>query len=141
MNKMMAVIVTMFLVGCGQQKVVELIQGDSGSNGIDGATGAQGEVGAQGDIGDTGATGAIGAQGAVGATGPAGLNGSTFEVVKPCPSTHVVYSEIFLKIGGKLYALYDGGPHLDRLVELVNGTYMTTDGRNCIFTVSGGNIQ
>jgi hypothetical protein len=60
--------------------------------------------------------------------------------LKPCPLTFTTYSEVLFKIGNKIYALYDGGPNQDRLVELPDGNYVTTDGRNCHFTISGGNL-
>jgi hypothetical protein len=78
--------------------------------------------------------------GPVGPMGPSGLNGTTFEIVQLCPSLSGSYPEVLFKIGGRLYAHFDGGANLDRLVLLPNGTYSTTDGRNCVFTVSGGNV-
>jgi hypothetical protein len=59
------------------------------------------------------------------------------EVIKLCPETHITgESEILLKLGAALFAVYDGGPNKVRLVELAPNEYVTTDGRQCYFTVT-----
>lgn len=59
--------------------------------------------------------------------------------IKPC-GEEFNNDEIFLRMtDGNILALYDGGPHEDRLVLLAPGNYITTDrnkNRTCNFTVT-----
>jgi hypothetical protein len=59
--------------------------------------------------------------------------------IKPC-GAEFNNDEIFLRMtDGNILALYDGGPHEDRLVLLAPGNYITTDrnkNRTCNFTVT-----
>ena len=59
--------------------------------------------------------------------------------IKPCGS-EFANDEIFLRMtDGNILALYDGGPHEDRLVLLAPGNYITTDrnkNNTCHFTVT-----
>jgi len=63
------------------------------------------------------------------------------EIVPLCPDTYVEgSSEMLLKLYNtngtfKLMAVYDGGPNRDRLVSVVPGNYLTTDGRGCSFRI------
>lgn len=91
-----------------------------------------------GSKGDTGATGATGPAGQVGPTGPPGPQGQPGEnalanaigikgYIYPC-GQEFNNDEIFLRLtDGKILALYDGGPHEDRLTLLAPGSYITTD--------------
>ncbi len=104
--------------------------------------------------GTNGAPGAVGPQGAVGPVGPQGPQGEPGEnalanaigiasYIRPC-GNEFDNDEIFLRMtDGNILALYDGGPHEDRLVLLAPGNYITTDrnkNRTCHFTVNS-NLQ
>lgn len=77
-----------------------------------------------------------------GEDGQDGVNGTLVEVLSPCGNLGP-YHEVLLKLSnGALIALFDGGPQLDRLVLLTAGSYRTTDGFSCNFTVdANGNIN
>ena len=81
-------------------------------------------------------------QGPAGAPGADGLNGTdgadaVLEVMNPC-GAQGNYEEVLLKLNdGRIIALFDGGSNLDRLVVLpVPGTYSTTDGFSCTFSLN-----
>jgi len=95
--------------------------------------------GAKGDKGDTGATGQTGT---TGQTGAAGQNASGIyitEIINPC-GVEFANDEVFIKLStGRILALYDGGPHQDRLALIAPGNYITTDAvqnSSCSFTVT-----
>jgi hypothetical protein len=92
----------------------------------------------------TAPTGPAGPQGERGEQGPRGLDGSSPEAVPFCPDVPGVegaFQEYGLRIGGKLYAVYAQGQRIF-LTELSAGTYVTTDGRACIFSVNEeGQVQ
>lgn len=74
--------------------------------------------------------------GAQGEQGIPGEPGSTVEVVNLCPSISGAYPEILFKIDGALYAVYYAPAQSKSHLVLVSpGSYVTTDGRNCHFTV------
>lgn len=123
-------------------------QGPQGSPGSQGVPGQDGRDGAQGIPGGPGPSGAVGANGRDGDTGPVGPEGpvgvpgqagvSTVAVypVVFCPTVAGSYPEVGLCIGNRLYAVYDGNPSQVHYTEIPPGTYSTTDGRSCTFTVS-----
>jgi hypothetical protein len=85
--------------------------------------------------------------GLAGAQGPAGINGtdapsppfSIVELVNPCGDAPYIYDELFLRLGnGRLVASFsdNSSGKNTRFSELVPGSYMTTDGDGCIFTVT-----
>jgi hypothetical protein len=88
--------------------------------------GPRGEPGPKGDSGDRGPEGAAGRDG----------NDAYAEVVPLCPNLAGAYPEVLLRISGKLYAVFAPGTPNVRLVEIVPGSYVTTDGRSCSFTVT-----
>lgn len=138
MNKYLMVAILIGLGACGDRDRVQLIpgpKGDVGERGNDGES-IVGPVGPRGEPGEDGES----IVGPAGPQGIPGLNGTTIEIVQLCPNLPGSYPEVLFKIGGQLYALFDGGANLDRLVLLTDGTFRTTDGRNCVFTVSGGNV-
>jgi hypothetical protein len=94
----------------------------------------QGPKGEQGAKGDTGAAGQDGLDGADGLDGKDGLNGSSIMFITVCQSG--AYPEVLMCVDDKLYAVFDGGPHKDRLVYLPPGNYRTTDDGGCLFSVS-----
>lgn len=90
-------------------------------NGLDGA---MGPVGPKGERGDPGTPGL------------AGADGSTVEKIKLCPDVPGgAFSEYLLKIDGTFIGVYASGQKIG-LVELWAGTWTTTDGRNCSFTIT-----
>lgn len=76
--------------------------------------------------------------------GENGSDGSTISILRPCSTVN--HAEIFLKLStGEIVAVYDGGPHDDRLTLLVpNVTYVTTDKdtkKDCRFKIdNNGNV-
>ena len=87
--------------------------------------------------GPRGETGKVGPQGEPGRDA---VNGSVFETLVPCPETATAFSEVLFRINGNVYAVYDGGASLDRLVQVPDGFYGTSDGRGCTFTLYGGDL-
>lgn len=111
-----------------------------------GSTGSKGEKGDEGQDGSEGIQGPKGDTGSVGEKGDTGANGSSFTLypVTPCRDTiSGAYPEVLMCINDKLFAVYDSGV-LGKVhyVEVIPGSYVTTDGRSCHFTVTSGcNIQ
>ena len=102
-------------------------------NGQPGEQGPAGDAGAVGPQGPAGDAGAIGPQGPVGTAGPLGV----VAVISPC-NTPATDNESFLGLGdGSLIAVWSDGPSDTHLVDLANGTFVTTDGTGCVFTLSG----
>jgi len=96
-------------------------------NGLDGE---KGEKGNKGDKGDTGNT-----------SPPAQF--TPIAIIDPCGDASGIYDEVFLKLyDGSILASFsdtvDGKN--TRFVLLKNGTYQTTDGDNCVFTLMNGAI-
>lgn len=86
--------------------------------------------GAKGDKGDRGETGPQGPM-------PSGIY--ITEIINPC-GVEFNNEEVFLRLStGRILALYDGGPHEDRLALIAPGNYITTDrnqNRACAFTIT-----
>jgi hypothetical protein len=121
--------------------------GSQGDKGDTGETGSQGETGSKGDKGDTGEKGDKGDTGAAGQDGADGANGqdapvslfSTVTVIDPCGDKSGVYDEVLLKLAdGSILASFsdDANGKNTRFSLLVPGSYMTTDGSKCYFTVN-----
>lgn len=114
------IILLIFLSGCAAKK---------GDNGLNGGTGPQGSQGAIGNTGNQ---------------GPQGVPGIPGTLVNPkvfCPNIPGSFPETYLDIGGVLVAQYYDGQGRSQLAILVPGNYVTTDGRNCHFSVdSGGHV-
>jgi hypothetical protein len=123
-------------ITCGSS-VAYVYNGQNGQNGtscsISNATG-----GAQITCGSTSQMIYDGQNGAVGPVGPPGPQGQPGQnalanaigikgYIYPC-GQEFANDEIFLRLtDGKILALYDGGPHEDRLALLAPGNYITTD--------------
>lgn len=90
--------------------------------------------------GPRGETGKVGPTGPEGPRGEAGVDGALFETLVPCPETATAFSEVLFRINGNVYAVYDGGASLDRLVQVPDGHYTTSDNRGCQFTLYGGDL-
>ena len=97
-------------------------------NGTQGSKGETGEsiVGPQGEKGDKGDSGQDGADAVV-------------ELVDPCGDASGIYDEVLLKLGdGTLLASFSDNVNGQntRFSVLTPGSYVTTDGSNCHFTVN-----
>lgn len=113
--------------------------GPAGVPGMDGTTGPQGEPGPNGNDGKDGANGSDGSPGQPGSPGAPGVVGSIVTPVLPCPGIVGPYAEVLFCVDERLYAVYDGGtPGQVHYTEVVPGSYVTTDGRSCHFTVTSG---
>jgi len=106
----------------------------------DGKDGSDGQAGAAGKDGSDGADGKDGQDGAAGKDGNNGADGqdSIIEVVDPC-GKESSYDEVLFRLSdGRLYALYYAPPR-SFLTYLPPGTYITTDGTGCQFTINSEN--
>ncbi len=105
-------------------------------NGIDGSAGPQGDPGLNGQDGQDGATGPEGS--------PAPVNPYTIlKIIDPCGDAPGIYDEVILRLGtGQLLSAFsdnvDG--YNTRFSLLVPGSYQTTDGSNCHFSVGGDGV-
>jgi hypothetical protein len=130
--------------------------GLDGANGADGRDGLDGVNGADGLDGANGADGRDGLDGVNGADGLDGLNGTDgkdgadgespipIEVIDPCGDNPNVIDEVILRMpDGKLLASFSDNEEgrNTRFSVLPEGTFMTTDGSRCVFTVSNGNVS
>lgn len=92
----------------------------------------------KGEQGPAGEAGAVGERGLDGRSveGPPGKD-AELETIELCPSTtsSIGFKEYVLKIQGELYAVYASGQKIF-MTKLKPGNYVTTDGRNCQFTVN-----
>lgn len=99
------------------------------------------EDGSDGEKGETGPEGEQGPAGDTGAPGPTGQAGTslTIQSIIPCPALVGSFPEVLFCINDTLYAVYDGSGKQDvHLTQIIPGSYVTTDGRSCHFTVSTG---
>lgn len=99
-----------------------------------------------GEVGAVGATGAIGAQGPQGEQGEMGPTSpnSIATVIDPCGDHPTKHDEVILQLeNGLLLASFsDNANGLNTRFSLLgNGTYGTTDGTSCTFTVSSGVVS
>ena len=103
-------------------------EGPIGPTGATGATGSQGPIGPQGPQGDAGAPGRDGVDGADG-------RDAIIEIIDPC-GKQTTYDEVLLRTSSGLLLAYfeNGGKRF--LTEIRPGRYVTTDGTNCLFTVT-----
>lgn len=112
----------------------------NGTNGVDGADGSDGSDGTDGADGQDGQDGQNGQDGADGADGEDGQDltpgmYAITEVVVLCPSIAGSYKEVLLRLGsGQLMAHYSHG-NMQFLTLIGAGSYQSTDGRGCNFTV------
>lgn len=98
--------------------------------------GTNGQDGAKGDKGDTGDQGPAGSDAPPTQFTPVAL-------VNPCGNAPGIWNEVFLKLAdGTILASFSDNANgkNTRFSVLTDGTYQTTDGDNCVFTLSGGAI-
>lgn len=150
------------LSSCGDKLVerVELIPGPQGPAGEKGDQGDRGSDGSNGQsctvqtvvpsveapaggalilCGDSSVLLLNGVDGEDGADAPQ-TPYSIVEVIDPCGDASGIYDEIIIRLGtDELVASFSDNANgkNTRLSLLVPGTYQTTDGSNCVFTVSG----
>lgn len=150
-------------------KLIPGPQGEQGATGAQGAAGQDGNNGLDGvgcsvtqvSLGDLvlpnggaivlcGASSALISNGAAGTNGSNGTNGldalptaySIVDMKDPCGNSPGIYDEVLLKLGnGTLVASFsDNANGLNtRLSVLVPGTFTTTDGSHCTFSVDINN--
>ncbi len=124
--------------------------GKDGSNGSDGAAGADGKDGVDGTNGSDGSNGSdgvAGADGKDGTDGKDGLDGDNLDftpvaILDPCGDTSGLEDEVLLQLGnGTILASLSDKKNGEntRLSILKPGSYQTTDGSNCNFTVHADN--
>lgn len=116
------------LTGCGKRC----------KTGPQGAPGAQGMAGEKGDKGDTGERGEDGTDAAISAY-------QVSAIIDPCGDAPGIVDEVLLKLhnGQILVSFSDNASGLNtRFAVLGAGSYRTTDGTNCNFSVDGsGNVS
>lgn len=99
--------------------------------------------GADGAVGQDGTDGVDGAQGEQGEAGVgAPVEFAVVEMKDPCGDAPGIYDEILLKLGsGKLIASFSDNANGQntRFSVLTAGSYRTTDGSNCYFSVDSNN--
>lgn len=129
--------------GANGEQGVQGVQGSAGTQGIPGTPGAQGLVGQQGSPGIQGQQGAPGVQGLPGVNGTNGINGSSgsggIYVIQLCPGDNATFPEQGFVIDNNIYAVYYGvvnGTLNSFLARLSSGSYQTTNGTACNFSVS-----
>lgn len=121
--KLAAIIIALTFVGCGR--------GPEGRPGKD----AFGYIGPQGPAGQNGQDGA---------QGPAGA-AAVLEVIDPCGDAPDVVDEVILRLAnGQLLASFSQNASglNTRFAVITQGSYVTTDGSNCAFSVdANGNVN
>lgn len=115
-------------------------KGDKGEKGEQGETGEKGEQGIAGQNGKDGEKGEKGDQGERGAPGlSANITYSIVEIIDPCGRQHPQgLDEVILKLGNGTYLASVSDSHNGtntRFSILSPGTYQTTDGTRCTFTL------
>lgn len=128
------------------KQTMVICNGVDGAAGAVGATGAAGATGPTGDTGPGGASGLNGADGQPGSTGPAAppTAFTPTSIVNPCGDAPNVYDEVFIRLSnGMLIASFsdDVSGANTRFSLITAGSYMTTDGDHCYFSVDAdGNL-
>lgn len=124
---------------CAAKKVSGgvLLTCDDGSSNLihDGKIGNPGAPGSDGNKGDKGDDGATGPQ------GPKG-DDAQLQVIDPCGDAPGIIDEVVIKMpDGSFLALLTANLSGDysRLALLPDGSYVTSDGSNCLFSIAGGN--
>lgn len=123
------------MVKCGSNQVFV-------PNGLPGLDGAAGSDGAQGEQGLPGVQGDPGQDGSDGADAPVNSM-SIVSLVDPCGDTVGIQDEIGLRLAsGAIIFLFTDNVNGDnsRLSALTPGSYMTTDGSNCHFSLDGSGV-
>lgn len=109
--------------------------GKDGKDGLNGSNGAQGAAGINGVNGTNGADGQDGEDAPVNPYDIA-------TIVDPCGDANGVIDEILLRLNNnQIIASFTSSGNNTRFALVPPGTYTTTDGSNCLFTVhSDGNV-
>jgi len=111
---LIAVFVVMVAASCANPEVIV----------VQGTPGPQGEQGPAGQDGKDGMDGVDGKDAVV-------------ETIQLCPDiapANNQFTEYLVRINGSLYGVYASGQKIG-LTKLFPGSWMTTDGRNCHFTI------
>lgn len=151
-NVMFVLVTAMCLTACNPN----MWQGHPGKDGAKGDSGERGEVGPQGPAGADGQPGQSCSVLKLGSVtnitcgdsvvqvndGVDGQNGQGMETLALCPELQGgTFTEYLLKINGNFYGVYSAG-NLVGLSKLYPGSWVTTDGRNCYFTITAdGQLQ
>lgn len=111
--------------------------GKAGAKGEQGERGETGERGEQGEKGDKGETGQKGDKGADGLA--PNITYAIVDIIDPCGRQHPQgYDEVILKLGnGKYLSSFSDNENgkNTRFSYIGPGTYQTTDGTKCVFTL------
>jgi hypothetical protein len=125
------------VIECDDGTTSTISNGTKGNKGDTGAVGPKGLPGTSGrscTVATT-ATGAIiSCDDGTTSTISNGTNGSVIVPVIACPEKAGAFPEVMLCIDNKLFAVY-GDPARISYVEVVPGSYISTDGRSCTFNV------
>jgi len=118
-------------------------QGNTGQNGNNGVSCGVTQL-ANGALITCGISSAVVLNGSDGIDAMSGMIGIA-AILNPCGST-TNHTEVLLKLStGQVLAVYDGGPHWDRLALLIPGVvYQTTDSHQnqCVFSIdANGNLN
>ena len=118
----LSLLLVLFCVSCG----TDLFDGPRGLQGPPGPSGADGAPGAQGPAGQDGADAPISPN-------------NIASVIDPCGDAPGIVDEVLLQLAsGELLVFFANNVNSDygRLAIIPPGSYMTTDGQNCYFTVN-----
>ena len=141
------------LVGCAPKPVPKVGVGPGGffiyltEESTDGRNGADGKNGAPGEAGQDGINGVAGQDGQDGVDGINGLDGEPApinpydiaSIIDPCGDAPSKVDEVLLRMyNGQVVASFSDSVsgYNTRFSVLVPGSYVTTDGTNCVFTLS-----
>lgn len=125
------------IISCSDGTSAQITNGKDGLQGLPGHAGASCTVGTGPTNGATiqcsdGSSATI-SNGAIGPQGPAGLN-AILEVIDPC-GDETDFDEVLLRLADNTLIAIIESKH-DYATVIRPGTYRTSDGTNCIFTVT-----
>lgn len=149
MRNLLFILTAFFITACDNTALLlDCVDGCSVSNGADGrdgATGAQGPAGQDGINGASCSVAGVPSGALVSCTdgtselvlnGSDGTDATPVETIELCPAlTGGSFKEHLFRISGALYGVYASGSRIG-LAKLGPGNWVTTDGRNCHFTIS-----
>lgn len=121
------------------------VNGTNGTNGLNGVDGIDGKDGTNGIDGVNGTNGINGRDGTNGADGADGADGkdAIITVIDPCGDTPNIIDEVLLVMSdGKILASFSENVEgrNTRFVLVPDGTFITTDGSRCVFTIKEGKV-
>lgn len=134
MRMILTVCVLAFLIGCNPN----MWKGNTGAKGEVGATGPQGPRGESGESCDVVKLGSVTNITCEGTTVQVvdGEDSQPVLTISLCPGLGGgTFKEYLLKIAGEFYGVYASGQKIG-LTKLSPGNWLTTDGRNCSFTIN-----